>query len=292
MGRPLNKKYFGNRNTPPIGGEGVASITVGGTNNNYTEIPELTVAVPNLPTGVRAQAVVASMGVATVTIVSGGTGYEVGDVLTLSGPGAGTAATLTVATVDAPETGVITGVTVTTAGAYTTIVDLTALAVTTDGAGENATFDVTGLKINAVTVTTTGSGYTSAPAVTDNPDGNASLTAVLAAAKEDAITVTGRVVAGSTVALDVIKQVGSRRFRVTDGTNTGVVELVGSAADAAGEANIIALDSDGGTYYVNRLTAHRAWVTRGTGTQFATNSSVPWTLGAAVEGFSIQVPSA
>lgn len=286
MGRPLNKKYFGNTNDPTIGGEGIASVTVAGTNNNYTEIPALTVAAPSLPTGVTAEVAVASVGVATVTIQAGGTLYAVGDILTLVGLGAGTAATVTVATVDAPETGVITGVTVTTAGAYTTVVDLTALATTDNSvAGSGATINVTGLKINAVTVTTAGSGYTSVPAITDLPDGNATLTAVVTSAKQNAITMTGRIVAGSTVALDIIKQVSSRRYKVTDGTNTGIVELTGSAVDAAGEANVVATDAAAGTYYVTKITAHRAVLVPIDGNLYplvdGTPQSAPWTLDAA-----------
>ena len=67
MGRPLNKKYFGNRNIgsasttadDKIGGEGVASIDnpVPGSiiiSNTYKHFPTLTVAAPGLPGGVTA----------------------------------------------------------------------------------------------------------------------------------------------------------------------------------------------------------------------------------------------
>ena len=90
----------------------------------------------------------------------------------------------------------------------------------------------------------------------------------------------------------IIRQKGSRKFLVTDGTNTGVVALVSNAVDAAGEASIVATDSASGTYYVTKLTAHRALVTRGTGTQFATGESVPWVLGTAVENVSVKIPNA
>ena len=52
MGRPLNKKYFGNRNTGSptatndsgIGGEGVASITVSSQGNNYSQGATISIA--------------------------------------------------------------------------------------------------------------------------------------------------------------------------------------------------------------------------------------------------------
>jgi hypothetical protein len=152
-------------------------------------------------------------------------------------------------------------------------------------------------------MTEKGSGYTSAPTVTiaDSDAGaetSGTATAVLTVntGQENAITMTGRIVAGSTVALDVIKQTGARRYLVTDGTNTGVVELVGDAVDAAGEANIIARDSASGTYYVTKITAHRALVVPGTGTQFplvnGSAQSIPWELDTAVLNTSVRVANA
>jgi len=320
MGRPLNKKYFGNRNIGStsttadigIGGQGIASVTVAGTNNNYTEIPALTFAAPALPTGVTATASVVSMGVATVSIAAGGTLYAVGDVLTLVGLGAGTAATLTVATVDAPETGVITGVTVTLAGAYTTVVDLTALATTDNSEnGSGATIDVTGLKINSVTVTEKGSGYTSVPAITDLPDGNATLTAVLtvdtgsagsATNQENAIVVTAFIPAanGGTSAVigDIVKQTNDRRYKVKTAQGTGICQLVtDGVANAAGEVSIKATDSDGKNYLVAKLTSRKvvlvpAALGGDAGTQFASGTSAKWTFGAAVEGSTVTIENA
>lgn len=217
MGRPLNKKYFGNTNTPQIGGEGVASVTIAGEFSGFTlATTTVTFSAPQLPTGVTAT------GTATID-----------------------------------------------AGAVTAIV-----------------------------MTNAGSGYTSAPTVTiaDSDVGaevtTGTATAVLTSSKVNAITVTGRVVAGSTVALDIIKQTGSRRYLATDGTNTGVVELQIDAVNAAGEANIIATDSDNGTYYVTKITAHKALVTQGTGTQFASGTSVPWVLDTAVEDVSVKIANA
>jgi hypothetical protein len=233
MGRPLHKKFFGNRN-------------IGSTSTTADD-------------GIGGQ------GVASATITAAGTGYTTGDVVTFSAPQLPTGVTAT-------------GTVVATAGA-----------------------------VDSITITNSGSGYTSAPTIdlTGVGGGDATATAVLtvdtgapgsATNQENAITMTGRVVAGATVALDVIKQTGARRYLVTDGTNTGVVELVGDAVDAAGEANIIATDSASGTYYVTKITAHRALVVPGTGTQFplvnSAAQSIPWVLDTAVLNTSVRVANA
>jgi hypothetical protein len=145
MGRPIRKRFFGNTNLPPIGGEGIASFTVGGTNNNYTAIPTITsIGAPNLPGGVQATAAIASMVGKTATAVVSGTGttdddYVAGDILTVVG-GTGTAATFTVtdtnirtAAVQAAGTNTwTTGDTVTFSTGWATPAVLT---ITDDGAG-------------------------------------------------------------------------------------------------------------------------------------------------------------
>jgi hypothetical protein len=55
---------------------------------------------------------------------------------------------------------------------------------------------------------------------------------------------------------------------------------------------IIAQDSTGGTYYVTKIGSHKCTVTQGTGTQFATDSSIPWTFGSAVLNESVQLDNA
>lgn len=92
MGRPLNKKYFGNRNIGTtgttddygIGGEGVASVTIGTAGTYTAGLPTAAFSTPNLPTGVRATGVVHGNGISSATATNG-TGYRVGDLLTVSG---------------------------------------------------------------------------------------------------------------------------------------------------------------------------------------------------------------
>ncbi len=221
MGRPLHKKYFGNRNIGSasvttddgIGGQAVASIAVTGSFSGKTTATPfaVTISAPNLPNGVQA--------VATITFSSA------------------------------------------TAG--------------------------------TVTITEGGSGYTSVPTTTctlGGGTGNPTLTATLsvdtgavgsATNDENAISMTAFLTGGSAVAVDIIKQVSTRRYKVTDGTRTGIVALTSTLADAAGEGSIQATDASAGTYFVTKLTKNRATLTRGTGTVYDEGASVPWTFDTA-----------
>jgi hypothetical protein len=232
MGRPLNKKYFGNRNIGSasttadngIGGQAVASIAVTGSFSGKTTATPyaVTISAPNLPNGVQA----------TATI-------------TFSSATAGT-----------------------------------------------------------VTITEGGSGYTSVPTATctlGGGTGNPTLTAVLSVDTgavgsvtndENAISMTARLTGGTAVAVDIIKQVSTSRYKVTDGTRTGIVKLKSSVATAAGEGSVRLVDSVGGTYFATKITARKATVTRGTGTAFATGASVKWNMTAAVLGDSLLVDNA
>ena len=155
--------------------------------------------------------------------------------------------------------------------------------------------------VTAVTITEKGSGYTSAPTVTiTDPDsglaeGAVTLTLTMTNTQENAILAYAYI-GGSRKLVDITGQKGARRYKVTDGTNTEVCSLVtGGAASAAGEMDITVLDSDGGEYWVKKLNNRRCTVVSkasGGGTQFATDSSVPWVLGAAVEDVSVQMSNA
>lgn len=225
MGRPLNKKYFGNRNIGSasvttdngIGGQGVASVTIAGEFSGFTDATTtVTFSAPELPTGITATG--------TATIVAG--------------------------------------------------------------------------EVTAIVITEQGSGYTSAPTVTiADSDVGAEVTTGTATAvltvdtgnirsstnQENAILMTARLVGGSAVTVDIIKQVSTDRFKVTDGTRTGIVKLKSSVATAEGEASIRLLDSDSGTYFATKITSRKVKITRGTGVQaaFVTNTAVQWNMTAA-----------
>lgn len=234
MGRPLNKKFFGNRN-------------IGSTSTAADD-------------GIGGQ------GVASATITAAGTGYVTGDVVIFSAPQLPTGVTAT-------------GTVVATAGA-----------------------------VNSITITESGSGYTSAPTVdlTGKGNGNATATAVLtvdtgapgsATNQENAISITAFVPGGSSAVVgDIVKQTSSRAYRVTTAQGTGRCDLV-AAAPTVGQMTMTAVDSAGGTYYVTKLTARRALIVKGdrTGTQFttgATGITIPWSFDAAVLNETVQILNA
>ena len=224
MGRPLNKKYFGNRNTgsasvttdDSIGGNGIASVTIAGSWSGFTQATStVTFSAPQLPGGVTATG--------TVTITAGAP-----TLVTMTEKGSGYTALPTVAIADS------------------------------DGGAE-----------------TSGT----ATAVFEVDSGNVGSTTN----NENAIKMTAYLTGGSAVAVDIIRQVSTTRYKVTDGTLTGIVTLSASLADAAGEGSIQLVDTDGGTYFATKLTARKVTITRGTGTQtaFPTGAQVPWNMTAA-----------
>lgn len=92
MGRPINKKYFGNRNTTPVvgkGGEGVASYTSVVAGSGWTSAPTITVDAPSGVDGVTATIRPHYKALSFATSANG-TGYAVGDILEVT---TGTAAT-------------------------------------------------------------------------------------------------------------------------------------------------------------------------------------------------------
>lgn len=99
--------------------------------------------------------------VGTYAINAGGTGYVVGDVLTVAGGTAVEAATLVVTA--ASGAGAVTGVNLTSSGDYTAAPG-NPVSVT-GGHGTLATFNLN-FGIGPITLTTIGSGYTSAPTIT------------------------------------------------------------------------------------------------------------------------------
>lgn len=306
MGRPIHKKYFGNRNIGSgsttaddgIGGSRVASVTIT-SQGSYTVRPTVSFSPPDL-TGAGAVQATGTVNMegntVAVTAGQGGTNYVVGDLLTITGAGGAIAY---VATVDG-VTGEALTVNFTGTGAargnQTVLTGITsAVATTTNSvAGAGAQVDVT-YRVKSITMTEKGSGYTDAAdaAVSFNA-GTAAGTAVLevdsgnpgdVGYNENAISISAYVTGGSSKAGDIVAQKASRRYLVETADGTEVCKLV-AAAPAAGEMTMTAIDSAGGTYYVLKLTAHRALIVKGdrTGVEFTTGAdgiSVPWVLGTS-----------
>ena len=310
MGRPLPSRFFGNRNTGSssttaddgIGGNYVVSAAVSG--GSYTTRPVFTFTAPELPNGVTATATVTSEA-STAVVTTAGTGYNVGDLLTLTTADGGTAtayvATLVggagtgAATVNFTGTGASRGSFQALPGAKFATGATAPNTVSATGTGSGTEITVT-FRSKATVITEPGSGYTAAPTAASGPSQSVSLGTVtmstasgtsytadaFATIKVTAQTTTG----GSALTGDITAQKGSRRYRVITTDGTAVCSLVAATPSAANQMSIIATDYSGNTYYVTKLTRHRVLLTQNTGStyEFATGSSAAWTLDKRVAG--------
>ena len=169
------------------------------------------------------------------------------------------------------------------------------------GAAATITYGVSG-----IVVTEKGSGYTTvADAGITFSSGTAAATPVLttddgipySAGNQENALIPYAYIGGSRKIVDIIGQKGARRYKVTDGTNVGLCNLkTSAAANAAGEMDLTAYDSAGGEYWVKKINNRRCTVVRKAGgsggTQFATDSSVPWTLDAATVNTTVKINNA
>lgn len=317
MGRPLNKKYFGNRNVGTtgtgddgIGGNRVASITLG-TLSSYTTRPTVTFSDPDLlgVGGVRATGTVTSE-VLTATI-SGGTGYGNAQTFDLTVNTAGGTAILNV-TSDAGGA-VVTVNSITSRGSFTTLGPVTSVD---GGIGNDDAVPVLTFRAKAVVMTNNGSGYTdatdAAPVFTESVTG----TSVLeldgqnygnqnpAGTNENAIVAYAYHTGGSLLRGDIVRQVSTYRYKVENATTTAIAKLKATIANSAGEMNIVATDTDGKTYYVVKLTSRKATLvpaavarlSTSAGTIFAPDTAgvykmIPWKFAAAATGY-VQIENA
>lgn len=151
--------------------------------------------------------------------------------------------------------------------------------------------------VTAVTVTNSGTGYTSAPTVTFTGTnmttvGDATAT-LMTSFLQNAIQITAYVTGGSSaVAGDILKQESSRKYLVRTAQGTSQVKLVTTSTLIAGEGYITALDVLGNSYFVDKLTSRKARLyqyTLTTGTfEYSTATLARWSFDAATTG-TVQV---
>jgi hypothetical protein len=332
MGRPLHKKYFGNRNIGTggyqitgnlsnsqnysddrIGGEGLASVsngTVGAIqiNNTYKTFPGLTVAAPTLPGGVTATTAV-TWEIAAITVGGTNTGYTInqtGAAVVLTGLES-QASVDPVITVNTNGSGNVSSISLTGGRGEFTSIDgtgITTWAITGAG-GSNAQATVT-FRVKSIAVVEEGSGYTGlpnlswsqvnggtmpsaqTPALTTDSGAPGSATnqenAIIMYANTSGAGSTGR-------AADVIKQVNTRTYKVKTSDGIGKVKLGTDSTPATGYAYMVATAESGGTYYVTKLTAHRATLVAKTGDSALDGLSVQWTLSSPT-GSIVQIENA
>ena len=302
MGRPLAKRFFGNRNSGTavagddgLGGKQVASVTLG-TLGSYTTRPTVTFSAPDLagPGGVTATGTVTSE-ILSVVFSGTMTDYEAGDQIYFGD------AVITV-NIGGVDGGAITAATVTTRGSFTTLAS-GAQATTTNGDGEGALITVT-YRAKAVVITNAGSGYSNATdaaaTFTESVTGTTVLTAnstAVVGRQEPAIVAYAYVTENNLIA-DIKKQVSGRRYKVETSEGTLTCKLVtDGVANAVGEMTITATDSEGNTYYVSKLTRRKATLVRLVDDDddndwvYATGAVAPWDF-AAASGLVVQIANA
>lgn len=264
----------------------------------------------------------------TGNMTIGGTTIAAGQTYYLGVPTNATTATLYATYADSiaatsPLTisnGTTTGATFTVGATYSTVTALTpvnrgafetlvtgAQAAVCDAYGEGLEITPT-YRAKSVTITEKGSGYVAAPTIAGytNRGGITVNTIVLttdsgsagsSTNQENSIKIYAVVQGGNRSLGDVVKQVNDRAYKVKtdDGTQQKCVLKTSGNASSVGEADITAYDSDNGEYFVYKLTSRKAVVVPksvGGGTQFASGTSVPWTLGDAEEDYSVKIDNA
>ena len=302
MGRPIKKKFFGNLNTGSgstsadngIGGEGVASVVLN-AKGNYTTRPTFTFSAPQLPGGVTAAGTITSEAstVAADGTLLNGRNYAVNDLVTF----AGVTGTVGRVSVVGSGQGEIQGIdfvgTGTNRGSFTTLpTNKTGLAVTVVGnvyggsgsTGTNQTVAIT-FRASDVVITESGSGYTSAP--TSTPTQSVTFASVaVTTTQQNALAFTAYLTTGTQAVTngDIIKQEASRRYLVRNSEGTGQCKLLTTSTLTAGTMNIVATDYNGSTYFVSKLTAHKArliqYIENGS-FLIANGASTGWTLNGA-----------
>jgi hypothetical protein len=199
----------------------VTAITRTVAGVNYTTAPSLAISAPTTAGGVQATAT-CSLVIYGVTVANGGTGYTVGNTLTLvGGTPLTTGATYTVATV---SSGVVTSVNYLAYNGYSAVP--TTPAATTGGSGTGCTLNLTGVGINsAFTITNAGSGYVEQPTVTFSGGGGSSAAAIVRVG-----TGTTLKSLGGTTSFNTYAGEGLRINNDGFGTLTDYVEIQGGSS--------------------------------------------------------------
>lgn len=302
----------------PVSALTVVGITLknGGTANDVGDIFAFN--NPKFATAMRVRVTASSGGVATaVEIVDGGrlvTGPLPGDT-----DEAGFARVQTFGTTDTNGQGLQVNFTawgvysfgaVSTPGDYTGFPSTggagTLAAVTGSGSGAKA--DIT-MGLLSIAITQRGSGYINpddAELLFDNGANGASAVAVLttdtgavgsATNQENAIIIYANLVGGSGGEMsDIIKQSSARRYKVRTPGYTGICKLVADSNPSINEAYIQATDDNGNTYFVTKITAHKATLTRWNQNMqedwlFATGEAIKWTFGSTTAN-TVQIENA
>lgn len=309
MGRPLNKKYFGNRNIgststtadDKIGGEGIASVNW----SNYGSwrsgaVSGLALPAPTIPGGVQATLSIL-YSVATVSTSAGKTNLAVGwkgtnasipglevTVTDVSGSNAVFSVT-TPATPFAtiPFSGNGQGVTFTKSGgtgtAATFLTDINWQVDASTSVGEKGS----GYIGTETFTVTTANGTPPAGTIVKTVDTGAVSSATN---QENAIICYAKTTTGGTRQIaDIIKQVSGTRYKVRTADGVAICKLRTDGGTGTYTMDISAFDTGtagANEYWVTKLTARNVILVRkgggAGGTDFVNGKKVKWTFGSAV----------
>jgi len=313
MGRPLAKRFFGNRNVGSaststdnkIGGEGVASVSQPGggvgsfvVSDTYRNFPTLTATAPTIPGGVTAL-LSPVFEVATVTFSSGGqTNADYLPGLSTSIPSLGGGAIVNITEVSSKVTAVDVTTTGTNRGEFR-LGDITGIGLTTHqvlqapNTGTDLQINVT-FRAKSVEIVEPGSGYVSVPSLTWGGHTFTGQTAPSlnvvtlttdsgapgsATNQENAIIVRAKTTSvGSVLLGDIQAQKGSHRYKIKTTDGTAVCNLVATAAPTVNQAYILASDITGNDYFVMKLTSRTAVIKQksgGSNYEFADPTAYP-----------------
>lgn len=292
MGRPIKKKFFGNLITPyqnhatggktGVGGEGVSSVTISNSGTTYSQGTTISFSAPDISGGIQATGtpVIPATGafagtVRDITITNAGTGY-------LSAP------TITITTASQVTQYVTnSGITATNTLSVASVVGIQVGMRIYGGANGGLVTAIDTVRNWVTSSLPNDSSWTNSNNLKFYDQGNGFADSVtLTSGRQNAIAFTAYLTTGTTGVTngDILKQEASRRYLVRNSEGTGQCKLLTTSTLTAGTMNIVATDYNGSTYFVSKLTAHKArliqYIENGS-FLIANGASTGWTLDAA-----------
>lgn len=305
MGRPIKRRYLGTTvgGGSLAGGEGISSINITAKGNNYSQGATITVAASPIG-GTRATGTVtpytpqqfSNLSITSTAVTEAGTGYLTAPAVTLVKP-----ANVTVSS---------TAFSGNLAGNILTVSTTTGLYVGMHQNQGNLAPTAHILAIftnnsNIIMSRGVSSTYSNQTFQFGDVGSGATFTTTLVAAVTTGNTIQANAwttTSGIGQTADIVAQKGSRRYRVTNATETDVVRLIKStevgAANtaggppAAGLMTITATDSASGTYWVTKIDSRTCTLTPGgsaPGAQFTANAQAIWSMNAAVVNTTVKL---
>ena len=221
----------GSRGVNISNGGTVTAITRTATSGGYTSAPIIAISAPTTAGGVQAT-VTGYIWINTVTLSSGGTGYTVGDVLSIAG---GSYVTNPVRiTVTGVSAGVITTFTFASFDLYNTAPSNPASV--TGGTGSGATFTLNFSNSSTYTITNAGSGYVEQPTVSFSGGGGSGAAAYATVGSASVVRSLGSSLQFYTPA--------GEQFRVQDSGATSANYWIAQGIGAGNSPYLIASGSD------------------------------------------------